>query len=156
MAFDNLAVQMANVSHKVRLDEERSYNQKLAKVTKDRDKYKLKYTQFSQALDKANLELRQLRKKNPSSTTNGINRNTITVTPGSRMTQVMSQQQQQDMIFDKQQEPIEEEQNNDDYLNTSIADEEGFEKVDDYGSEDETPVQPVAKPITPQPKAAQK
>lgn len=57
------------------------------------------------------------------------------------------------MIFEKQQEPIEEEQNNDDYLNTSIADEEGFEKVDDYASEDETPVQPVAKPITPQPKA---
>jgi hypothetical protein len=90
MAFDNLAVQMANVSHKVRLDEERNYNQKLAKVTKDRDKYKLKYTQFSQALDKANLELRQLRKKNPSSATNGIIRNTITVTPDRRMTQVMS------------------------------------------------------------------
>lgn len=68
----------------------------------------------------------------------------------------MGQQQQQEMIFDRQQEPIEEEQNNDDYLNTSIADEEGFEKVDDYGSEDETPVQPIAKPITPLPKAAQK
>jgi hypothetical protein len=34
----------------------------------------------------------------------------------------------------------------------SIADEEGFEKVDDYGSEEET-VLPVAKPIAPQPKA---
>lgn len=37
-------------------------------------------------------------------------------------------------------------------MNTSIADEEGFEKVDDYGSEEEI-MQPVTKPTAQQPKA---
>lgn len=42
--YEALSVQMANVSHKVRVDEERTYKKKLAVIEKDRDKYHKKYT----------------------------------------------------------------------------------------------------------------